>query len=101
MIPAGTTVSQPAHHFDLFCNGGSCGRAALPGDRKIDGIDLLPIVKGEANSEAGVVTREGLFWRSGASQAALVDGWKLNVSRPRVASPTSGCLTSGPTQRSG
>ena len=83
VIPAGTTVSQPAHHFDLFATAAAAGGAALPGDRKIDGIDLLPIVKGEANSEAGVVTHEGLFWRSGASQAALVDGWKLNVSRPR------------------
>ena len=83
VIPAGTTVSQPAHHFDLFATAAAAGGAALPGDRKIDGINLLPFVKGEANSEAGVVTHEGLFWRSGASQAALVDGWKLNVSRPR------------------
>jgi uncharacterized sulfatase len=28
------------------------------------------------------VPHEALFWRSGASQTALVDHWKLNVSDP-------------------
>jgi arylsulfatase A-like enzyme len=28
------------------------------------------------------VPHDALFWRSGASQSALVDGWKLNVSDP-------------------
>jgi uncharacterized sulfatase len=28
------------------------------------------------------VPHEALFWRSGASQSALVNGWKLNVSDP-------------------
>ena len=80
-ISAGTTVTQPVHHFDLFATAASAGGAALPIDRKIDGIDLLPFANGEAQG----VTHERLFWRSGASQTALVDGWKLNVSRPRGA----------------
>ena len=80
-IPAGTTVTQPVHHFDLFATAASAGGAALPIDRKIDGIDLLPFVNGEAQG----VTHERLFWRSGASQTALVDGWKLNVSSPKGA----------------
>ena len=44
----------------------------------IDGVDLLPFVRGEAEGEP----HRALFWRSGTSQSALVDGWKLNVSDP-------------------
>lgn len=77
-IPAGTTVTQPVHHFDVFATAAAASGAELPTDRTIDGIDLLPFATGEARG----VTHERLFWRSGASQTALVDGWKLNVSRP-------------------
>jgi len=70
-IPAGTTVTQPVHHFDAFATAAAAGGAALPIDRKIDGIDLVPFANGEAQG----VTHERLFWRSGASQTALVDGW--------------------------
>lgn len=80
-IPAGTTVPQPVHHFDLFATAASAAGASLPSDRKIDGVDLLPFATGEALG----VTHERLFWRSGTSQTALVDGWKLNVSRPKGA----------------
>ena len=52
--------------------------APMPDDRKMDGVDLLPFATGEASG----VPHEALFWRSGASQTALVDGWKLNVSDP-------------------
>jgi arylsulfatase A-like enzyme len=50
----------------------------MPKDRRMDGVDLVPFATGAA---AGV-PHEKLFWRSGASQTALVDGWKLNVSDP-------------------
>jgi len=78
-IPAGTILNQPVHHFDVFATAAAAAGAALPSDRKIDGIDLLPFATGEAEG----VTHEQLFWRSGASQTALVDGWKLNVSSPK------------------
>ena len=77
-MQGGRAVTQPVHHFDLFATAAAAGGATLPSDRTMDGIDLLPFAKGEAEG----VTHEGLFWRSGASQTALVDGWKLNVSRP-------------------
>ncbi len=80
-IPAGTTVTQPVHHFDIFATAAAAGGATMPSDRKMDGIDLLPF----ANGQAQTVTHQRLFWRSGASQTALVDGWKLNISRPRGA----------------
>lgn len=77
-IAAGSRVTAPVHHFDLYATAAAAAGAALPSDRKIDGVDLLPFVSGEASG----VPHEALFWRSGTSQSALVDGWKLNVSDP-------------------
>jgi arylsulfatase A-like enzyme len=44
----------------------------------MDGVDLLPFATGETSG----APHEALFWSSGASQSALVNGWKLNVSDP-------------------
>ncbi len=77
-VPAGQVFEAPVHHFDLFATAAAAGGAALPNDRKIDGKDLVPYVTGERTE----VPHESLFWRSGASQSALVNGWKLNVSDP-------------------
>ncbi|MEN8722404.1 MAG: sulfatase-like hydrolase/transferase [Alphaproteobacteria bacterium] len=77
-VPAGTIVNDPVHHFDIYATAAAAAGAALPTDRKMDGVDLVPHTRGEA---AGV-PHEKLFWRSGASQSALVNGWKLNVSTP-------------------
>jgi uncharacterized sulfatase len=78
-IPAGRTVDDPVHHFDVFATAAAAAAgAALPADRRIDGVDLVPFARGEADG----VPHETLFWRSGASQSALVRGWKLNVSNP-------------------
>ena len=46
--------------------------------RSMDGVDLVPFATGDAQG----VPHEALFWRSGASQSALVNGWKLNLSDP-------------------
>ena len=77
-IPAGRTFEAPVHHFDLFATAAAAAGAALPTDRKMDGVDLTAFVRGEAPG----VPHDRLFWRSGASASALVDGWKLNVSNP-------------------
>jgi uncharacterized sulfatase len=77
-IAPGTEVSAPVHHFDMFATAAAAAGAALPADRVIDGVDLLPFATGEAEG----MPHEALFWRSGASQSALVNGWKLNVSDP-------------------
>jgi len=77
-IAAGAEVTAPVHHFDMYATAAAAAGAPLPDDREMDGVDLLPFVTGEAQG----VPHEALFWRSGASQTALVDGWKLNVSDP-------------------
>lgn len=77
-IEPGSRVDAPVHHFDLYTTAAAAGGAEVPADRVVDGVDLLPYVRGEAEG----VPHEALFWRSGASQTALVNGWKLNVSDP-------------------
>ena len=77
-IQPGTKVTSPVHHFDLYATAAAAAGAQMPTDRKMDGVDLVPFAK----SEASGVPHEKLFWRSGASQSALVNGWKLNISSP-------------------
>lgn len=77
-IPAGSEVTAPVHHFDMYATAAAAAGAPLPNDRQVDGVDLVPFATGEARG----VPHEALFWRSGASQTALVGDWKLNVSDP-------------------
>ena len=77
-IPAGTEIRAPVHHFDMFATAAAAAAAPLPQDRRIDGVDLLPWATGEAEGQP----HRTLFWRSGASRSALVDGFKLITSDP-------------------
>ena len=71
-------MASPVHHFALYATAAAAAGSDLPTDRVIDGVDLLPFATGDAQG----VPHRALFWRSGTSQSALVDGWKLNVSDP-------------------
>jgi arylsulfatase A-like enzyme len=77
-IEAGQTSLDPVHHFDIYSTAAAAAGAPLPADRKIDGKDLVAHVRGESEG----APHDALFWRSGASQSALVNGWKLNRSDP-------------------
>jgi uncharacterized sulfatase len=76
-IPAGAQVAAPAAHIDLFATAAAAAGATLPRDRKIDGIDLLPLATGET----AAAPPRPLFWRQGYYQAVLADGWKLQTSQ--------------------
>ncbi len=75
-IPAGTTYDAPVQGFDIYATAAAAAGVPLPTDRVIDGVDLVPFARGEREG----VPHERLFWRSGHSQVALVDGWKLQVN---------------------
>lgn len=80
-IAPGARFAQPVSHFDIFATAGAAAGAAPPPGRTLDGVDLLPFVRGEA---AGVPHRT-LFWRSGGYRVVLSDGWKLqSLDRPRA-----------------
>ena len=47
-LPAGTTSEEVGINFDIFATCLSAAGVPLPGDRIIDGSDLLPVLEGES-----------------------------------------------------
>ena len=79
-VPAGTTFSAPVAQIDIFPTAAAAAHAPLPADRKIDGVNLIPFVRGEAAGPP----HQSLFWRSGDYKTVLAGGWKLQVAeRPK------------------
>ncbi|MCP4756130.1 MAG: sulfatase-like hydrolase/transferase [Proteobacteria bacterium] len=79
-IKPGTILEDPVHHFDLYSTAAGAAKAALPTDRKMDGVDLLPFVpgiKGTPPAKPGRLPHQKLFWRAGNYHVVLTDGWKL------------------------
>ena len=81
-IQPGTQFTSPAAHVDIFATAAAAAGAALPTDRVMDGVDLLPYITGQKTS----APHQNLFWRSGAYAVMLQDGWKLQ----RDVFPTPG-----------
>ena len=75
-LAGGQTFTNPVHHFDVYATAAAAAGVPLPTDREIDGVDLLPHVKGERTNPP----HRKLFWRSGHYQVVIADGWKLQVN---------------------
>ena len=75
-IPAGRTYRAPVSHFDIFATAAAAANVALPRDRVIDGVNLVPHVTGKARGRP----HENLFWRSGDYQVVRAGDWKLQVT---------------------
>ena len=76
-IDPGLKFDKPVHHFDIFSTIASAANVQIPMDRKIDGVDLMPYIKGEKIANP----HQTLFWRSGNHQAVLHENWKYLVSK--------------------
>ena len=76
-IDPGLKFDKPVHHFDIFSTIASAANAQIPMDRKIDGVDLIPYIKGEKIANP----HQTLFWRSGNHQAVLHENWKYLISK--------------------
>lgn len=82
-VAAGQTVEAPAHGFDIFSTAASAAGVALPTDRPIDGVDLVPWLRArDSDAEPEPAPPRDLFWRSGGYQVVLSGGYKLQVSEP-------------------
>ena len=81
-IAPGRRLTMPTEHIDVLPTLAAAAGARLPGDRPMDGINLLPF----AMEQAGAPPSRTLFWRSGSYEAARDGQWKLQVSRnpPRI-----------------
>jgi arylsulfatase A-like enzyme len=75
-IAPGQSFAAPVQGFDIYATAAAAAGVPLPKDRVVDGVDLVPFVRGEREG----VPHHQLFWRTGHYQVALVDGWKLQVN---------------------
>lgn len=79
VIEPGTDYSRFTHHTDVLPTILAAAGGQLPEDRVIDGVNLLPYLNGDINSDP----HQALFWRSGHYQVVMTDGWKLQrTDRP-------------------
>ncbi|MDG2115328.1 MAG: sulfatase-like hydrolase/transferase [Porticoccaceae bacterium] len=72
-IAAGSQLDAAIHHNDIFTTIAAAAKIAVPADRQIDGVDLLPYIR----KEVAGVPHQTLFWREGHQQTVLHNGWKL------------------------
>lgn len=70
-LPAGTVYDKPVISLDVAAT--SVALAGLPKDPALDGVDLIPFVKGEKET----APHERLFWRWGSQAAVQEYPWKL------------------------
>ncbi|MFZ9992511.1 MAG: sulfatase [Opitutales bacterium] len=70
-LPAGTVYDKPVISLDVAAT--SVALAGLPEDPALDGVDLIPFVKGEKATDP----HERLFWRWGSQAAVQEYPWKL------------------------
>jgi len=80
-LPEGRTVAGPAVHFDLFATVAAAAGAALPADRVIDGVNLLPHARGETTAPP----HSQIFWRTDRYLTLREGDWKLQSTQmPRL-----------------
>jgi uncharacterized sulfatase len=73
VIPGGLIAGTPSMNFDVFATCLSVAGIPRPTDRIIDGVDLLPILKGESDSPL----HEALYYYKGRNLVAVRMGdWK-------------------------
>jgi arylsulfatase A-like enzyme len=81
VIPGGRTSGDVAMSMDLLPTFARLAGARIPQDHTIDGIDLMPILKGEAKAPS-----RNLHWLFGDAWAVRKGSWKLmgNGARPQA-----------------
>ncbi|MET3665995.1 sulfatase-like hydrolase/transferase [Caulobacter sp. 1776] len=76
-LPAGAVYRSPVGHVDIFATAVGAAGASPPKDRVIDGVDLVPFVKGRGGGDP----HKAMYWRSGRYKMVLASGWKLQVAQ--------------------
>ncbi len=67
----------PISSLDIFSTIAAIANAALPKDRKYDGVNLIPYLTQEKDSLPHTV----FYWRNGYSQAIRNGDWKLYINK--------------------
>lgn len=72
-LPVGVEYDENVSSLDIFATAVAVAGISLPSDRQYDGVNLLPFLKGTTKE----IPHEALYWKSGANNIILADGWKL------------------------
>lgn len=72
-LKAGQVYKQPVISRDLLPTILTAAGVALPTDRELDGVNLMPYLTGKSKGSP----HEWLFWRAGRNHAARYGDWKL------------------------
>lgn len=72
----GMKYDQTVGQVDIFATVAGAADAPLPSDRLIDGVDVIPFLKGKVQGSP----HESLFWRACDYKVLLAENWKLQVS---------------------
>lgn len=75
-LPAGLTYEPPVSALDVAATANAL--AGLPTDPVLDGVNLIPFVRGEKSG----APHEALFWRWRSQAAIRADHWKLILLGP-------------------
>jgi arylsulfatase A-like enzyme len=73
VLPEGSRYRRPVSLMDVFATTTAAASVPLPSDRRYDGVDLLPLLLGEAADPPD----RALFWRSLYNKAVRRGDWKL------------------------
>lgn len=76
-LPAGAVYRSPVAHVDIFATAAGAAGASPPRDRVMDGVDLVPFVKGRVSGDP----HKAIYWRSGRYKVVMAGGWKLQVAQ--------------------
>jgi len=93
-IKKGSRYSHPIHHTDIFHTIAAAAEAEVPDDRKLDGVNLMPFLKGVIKNPP----HKTLFWREGHHQTVLHEGWKM-IKSGRINKRWLFNLNEDPTER--
>ena len=82
-LPAGKTYDEPVISLDIFPTAVAAGGGQLPADRRLDGVNILPHLLGQASGPP----HERLFWRMGGGAAGAVREGRFKLVRTDAKPP--------------
>ncbi len=79
IVPVGMVDARAISAVDILPTSLAAAGRAMPRDRVLDGVDLVPFFRGQASSQP----HESLYWRMGDKAAWRQGDWKLVIHRLR------------------
>jgi len=76
VLHPGAVYGEPVSSLDILPTACAAAGIDLPSDLKLDGVDLLPYLKGEKSDSP----HDALFWSNGPNKAVRLANWKLIIA---------------------